>query len=57
LREAFQAMMQDQDFIADIQRLNVELEPLSGEQLDRLVRRTLTIPAAVRQRAKLAFGR
>src|SRR5262249_1575020 len=26
LREAFRAMMQDQDFITDIQRLNVELE-------------------------------
>jgi tripartite-type tricarboxylate transporter receptor subunit TctC len=57
LREAFQAMMQDQDFIADIQRLNVDLEPLSGEQLEQLVRRALTIPAAVRERAKLAFGR
>src|SRR5215472_413820 len=57
LREAFRAMMQDQDFIADIQRLNVELEPLSGDELEQLVRRALNIPAAVRERAKLAFGR
>jgi len=35
----------------------VELEPLSGEQLEQLVRRALNIPAAVRERAKLAFGR
>jgi len=50
-------MMQDQDFITDIHRLNVELEPLSGDGLEELVRRALTIPAAVRERAKLAFGR
>jgi hypothetical protein len=35
----------------------VDLEPLSGGQLEQLVRRALTIPAAVRERAKLAFGR
>src|SRR5262249_1106259 len=32
-------------------------EPLSGDELEELVRRALTIPAAVRERAKLAFGR
>jgi hypothetical protein len=35
----------------------VELDPLSGEQLEHLVRRALNAPAAVRERAKAAFGR
>jgi tripartite-type tricarboxylate transporter receptor subunit TctC len=57
LRNAFQAMVKDPEFIADIQRLNVELDPLPGEQVSELVVRTLNVPAAVRERAKLAFGR
>jgi tripartite-type tricarboxylate transporter receptor subunit TctC len=57
LRTAFQAMVEDAEFVADIQRLNVELEPLPGEQVEQLVSRALNVPAAVRERAKLAFGR
>jgi tripartite-type tricarboxylate transporter receptor subunit TctC len=37
LRTAFQAMAKDPDFVAEIQRLSVELDPLPGEQLERLV--------------------
>jgi tripartite-type tricarboxylate transporter receptor subunit TctC len=57
LRDAFNAMVKDAEFIADIQKLNVELDPLSGEQVQELVVRTLNVPQAVRERAKLAFGR
>jgi hypothetical protein len=34
-----------------------ELAPLPGEQVAQLIMRTLSVPAAVRERAKLAFGR
>jgi len=57
LRDAFQAMVKDPEFTADIGRLNVELDPLSGTQLAERIARTLAVPAAVRDRAKLAFGR
>src|SRR6266516_2998339 len=57
LRTAFQAMAKDPDFVAEIQRLSVELDPMPGEQLERLVAQTLSTPAAVRERAKAAFGR
>jgi tripartite-type tricarboxylate transporter receptor subunit TctC len=57
LRAAFQAMVRDADFIADLQRINVELDPLPGAELAELIARTLAVPAAVRERAKLAFGR
>ena len=49
-------MVKDPEFIADIQRLNVELDPLPGEEVAQLIVRTLNVPAAVRERAKLAFG-
>jgi tripartite-type tricarboxylate transporter receptor subunit TctC len=57
LRDAFQAMVRDSEFIADLQRLNVELDPLPGAAVAELAARALAAPAAVRERAKLAFGR
>ena len=57
LRNAFQAMVVDPEFVADLQRTDVELSPLRGEQVAELVARTLAVPAAVHERAKLAFGR
>jgi tripartite-type tricarboxylate transporter receptor subunit TctC len=57
LRDAFNAMVKDSDFIADIAKLNVELDPLPGERVQELIARTLNVPQTVRDRAKLAFGR
>jgi tripartite-type tricarboxylate transporter receptor subunit TctC len=57
LRDAFRAMVKDPEFASDLQRMNVELEPLPGEAVAQLVARALAVPAAVRERAKAAFGR
>jgi len=57
LRDAFNAMVKDAEFVADVQKLNVELDPLPGDRIQELIARTLTVPQAVRERAKLAFGR
>jgi tripartite-type tricarboxylate transporter receptor subunit TctC len=57
LRDAFNTMVKDPEFVADIKKLNVELEPLTGEHVQELIARTLAVPASVRERAKVAFGR
>src|SRR5215831_14849455 len=57
LRDAFQAMVRDAEFVGDLQRMNVELDPLPGEQVTQLAVRALAVPTAVRERAKSAFGR
>jgi tripartite-type tricarboxylate transporter receptor subunit TctC len=57
LRDAFDAMVKDPDFIADVQKINVELDPLPGAALAALVEKTLSVPPAVRDRAIEAFGR
>jgi tripartite-type tricarboxylate transporter receptor subunit TctC len=57
LRDAFDAMVKDPEFIADIQKTNVELDPLPGDKLQQVVERALNVPTAVRERAKAAFGR
>jgi tripartite-type tricarboxylate transporter receptor subunit TctC len=57
LRTAFDAMVKDSEFVADIKKLNVELDPVSGPRVQELVLRTLNVPASVRERAMVAFGR
>jgi tripartite-type tricarboxylate transporter receptor subunit TctC len=57
LRDGFDAMVKDADFVADIQKINVELDPLPGAALAQLVEKALAVPASVRQRAVEAFGR
>jgi tripartite-type tricarboxylate transporter receptor subunit TctC len=57
LRDAFNAMVKDPEFVADINKVNVELDPLPGERVQDLITRTLAAPASVRERAKVAFGR
>jgi hypothetical protein len=57
LRAGFDAMVKDAEFVADIRRINVDLEPLPGAAVAQLVAQTLNVPAAVRERAVNAFGR
>ncbi len=52
LREAFARTMHDPDFVAIAAKQNLALDPLSGDELDRLVRRLYGMPAAVVQRAR-----
>ena len=57
LRAGFDAMVKDADFLADVRKLDVELDPLPGAAVAQLIERTLSVPAAVRERAINAFGR
>src|SRR3954447_13119242 len=43
LRDAFNLMVRDSEFIADIQKLNVELDPLPGQAVQELIVRTLNV--------------
>jgi tripartite-type tricarboxylate transporter receptor subunit TctC len=57
LRDGFAAMVEDPDFIADVRKLNIDLEPLPGEAVQSLVAKTLSVSPGVSQRAKSFFGR
>jgi tripartite-type tricarboxylate transporter receptor subunit TctC len=46
LRATFAEMMKDAEFIAGVEKLHVEMEPLSGAELQDLVTRTARAPAA-----------
>ena len=57
LRDAFQAMIKDSEFLAEAEKLQVDVEPLSGEAVADLIAKTLSLPDSVRMRAEAAFGR
>ena len=51
LRRAFDATMRDQAFIADAARLQLEIDPMTGEEVQALVARlALTPPEIVEPR-------
>jgi tripartite-type tricarboxylate transporter receptor subunit TctC len=57
LRTGFMAMTRDAEFMADVQKGGLDLAPLSGEALTKVVVQSLEVPEQVRQRAKGVFGR
>jgi tripartite-type tricarboxylate transporter receptor subunit TctC len=52
LRAAFLAVMTDPDFIAETAKLNIEIDPVSGEAMQKIVAGVLATPKPVADRAK-----
>jgi tripartite-type tricarboxylate transporter receptor subunit TctC len=55
LRAAFQAMIKDAEFMADAKKHNMDIRPMSGEELDHLIREIVDTPPAIRERVKRAM--
>jgi tripartite-type tricarboxylate transporter receptor subunit TctC len=47
LRTAFMAMIADADFLAEIRKADAELNPLSGEELQKIIAQTAAAPQAL----------
>jgi len=56
LRQAFAATLTDKAFLAETQKLNFEIEPISGEDIAQVVNRTIEATPAIIARAKEAMG-
>jgi tripartite-type tricarboxylate transporter receptor subunit TctC len=54
LRAAFMATMQDGDFLAEANKTELEINPVSGEEVDKLVRDVYATPADIIAKAKEA---
>lgn len=52
LREAFDKTMKDPDFLAEIKKRKYELEPRRGEDLERVVKESMSQPQEIIQRMK-----
>jgi tripartite-type tricarboxylate transporter receptor subunit TctC len=47
LRDAFNATMKDPDFIAEVKKQNLDLDPRTGEQLEKLIRDIYATPKPI----------
>ena len=56
LRQAFMATMADPDFIADIKMRHLNVEPLSGEEVQRLVAASVATPKELVDQARRYIG-
>ena len=54
LRAAFDATMKDPDFVAEINKLKLEVNPASGAEIDRLLAEIYATPKSVVEKAKQA---
>lgn len=52
LRRAFDATMKDKQFLEEAEKLRIEISPLSGEQVQDLVRKIYATPKDITERAR-----
>jgi tripartite-type tricarboxylate transporter receptor subunit TctC len=56
LRRAFDATMKDPEFLAEAQRTKLTVNPLPGEELQKLVTEVSNLPPALLEKVKAAYG-
>lgn len=56
LRRAFDALMRDQACLAEADRLKVDIDPMTGEEVEAAIRQVLATPADVIARTQEALG-
>jgi tripartite-type tricarboxylate transporter receptor subunit TctC len=52
LRQAFTAVYQDPEFIDEAQRAKLDIDPIAGDQVEKLVRELFDIPEATKENLK-----
>ncbi len=55
LRDAFMATMKDPAFLADTKKLQLTIDPTSGEEMERIVRDAYALPEALVARVRKAL--
>jgi len=56
LRRAFDATMQDPEFLAEANQLNSDIDPMSGDETQRAIARILSTPKSVIAEVQAALG-
>jgi tripartite-type tricarboxylate transporter receptor subunit TctC len=55
LRKAFEATMKDKAFLAEAEKLQLDIDAISAEEVTQLVREAVNAPASVVAKAKAAI--
>jgi hypothetical protein len=56
LRKAFMETMQDKDFLADAEKAQLEITPVSGEEVQKLVTEVYATPPEIAKKAAAILG-
>jgi hypothetical protein len=56
LRKAFQTTLKDKVFLAEAEKLQLDIDAISAEDITQLARDTVNAPADVIAKAKAAIG-
>ena len=56
LRDAFNKTMEDKEFLADLDKRSFDLDPVTGEELERIVKEVMSQPADIIARMKKLLG-
>jgi tripartite-type tricarboxylate transporter receptor subunit TctC len=56
LRDAFMATMRDPEFLADTQKLQLNIDPSSGEEMERVVRDAYALPEPIIAKVRKALA-
>ncbi len=57
LRKAFNDTMKDPDFLAEAEKLKLDIDPLNGKQVSELVAQVLATPKDVVERVRDIFAK
>jgi tripartite-type tricarboxylate transporter receptor subunit TctC len=57
LRDGFVAMTKDPEFIAEMKKVDLDLDPRDGAALQAATQKILNVPESIKERAKSIFGR
>jgi tripartite-type tricarboxylate transporter receptor subunit TctC len=55
IRRAFDATMKDREFLAEAERLKIEIDPMSGEEIAKMLEQIARTPPEVVNRVKTAY--
>jgi tripartite-type tricarboxylate transporter receptor subunit TctC len=55
LRDGFDAMVRDPEFLAEARKVNLDVDPAPGPEIEAVARRTLQVSDAVRQKVREIF--
>ena len=55
LRRAFDATMKDAEFVAEVERTRLALNPITGEELQKLVAEVSDMPPALLEKVRAAY--
>ncbi len=57
LREAFMQTMKDKDFLTEAEKIGLDIDPVTGEEIETALKRFASFPPEVLRKAEAAMGR